>query len=299
MDLRYLRYFIAVANDRSFTRAAEHLHTVQPSLSQQIKRLEEDIVGVPLFVRDTHHVELTGAGRAFLPEAQAVLERFEQAITTAKRAARAEIGQLTIGFIPGAEGKVLPHVLPAFRDHHPQVQLAIRSLSSPDQLTALLNRTIDIGFLRPPVDDARLASELVLHEDMLAVVPSRSELAALDCIPLDRLATLPFIEVARAGAPAIHDFVDRIASLAKVSFHTFMETDGVLGTLNAVGAGLGFSLLPDYVRLISPPTVAARPISLESPPRIDLVVAYLKDDPLPLLPVFLCLLRDWITTASS
>jgi LysR family hca operon transcriptional activator len=294
MDLRYLRYFIAVAEERSFTRAAARMHTVQPSLSQQIKRLEDVFVGTPLFHRDKHHVELTEAGRVFLPEARAILAGVDRAIALARQAARAEIGQVTIGFVPGAEGKVFPHVLPVLRMRCPGIQLNLRSLSSPEQLTALLDRTIDVGFLRPPVDHPSLACELVLREPILAVVPSQHELAGLDHIPVERLAELPFIQVGRKGAPAIHDMATQIASLANVTFRPLLETDSVLGTLNAVGSGLGFSLLPDYVRLIGPTTVAARPLSLDPAPQIDLVVAYRRDDQLAGLAAFLDLLRIWI-----
>src|ERR1017187_596346 len=108
MDLRYLRYCIAVAEECSFTRAAERLNTVQPSLSQQIKKLEDEIVGTPLLLRDKHHVELTAAGRVFLVEARAILAATERAIGLARCTARAEAGHLAIGFVAGAEGKVFP-----------------------------------------------------------------------------------------------------------------------------------------------------------------------------------------------
>ena len=122
MELRYLRYFIAVAEERSFTRAAKRLHTVQPSLSQQIRKFEDEIVEAPLFRRDKHHVELTEAGRALLVEAKSAVDAVERAVRIARQASRAEAGHLVIGFIPGAEGDILPQVLPALRAEHPGVE---------------------------------------------------------------------------------------------------------------------------------------------------------------------------------
>jgi LysR family transcriptional regulator, hca operon transcriptional activator len=293
MDLRYLRFFIAVAEERSFTRAAERLHTVQPSLSQQIKRLE-DLVGTPLFDRDQHHVELTEAGRVFLVRARDILGRVDLAIHEARQAARAECGQLAIGFVPGAEGKIFPRVLPAMKERCPGIQLNLRSLTSPEQMAALRAGAIDIGFLRPPVEDGSLISEAVVRDEFVAAVPAGSELAALERIPVARLAELPLVQVARDNAPAVHQLANQIAATAGVSFRQGLVTDNVLGTLNAVGTGLGFSLLPDYVRQIAPATVAIRPLALDPPPGLDLVMAYRAGDNPPALAVFLSLLRAWI-----
>jgi len=299
MDLRYLRYFITVAEERSFTRAAERLHTVQPSLSQQIKRLEDVFVGTALFRRDRRHVELTEAGRAFLPQARAILDSVERAIDVARQVARAETGHLTIGFVPGAEGKVFPHVLPVLRARCPGVHLGLRSLSTPEQLEALRDHRIDVGFLRPPVEDPSLASEVVLGEEIVAAVPADHEIARLERIPVARLAELRFVEVARPAAPMVHDLANQIAARAGVRFETALITDNVLGTLNAVGSGLGFSLLPDYVRQVSPPTVTVRPLEMDPSVRIDLLVAYREGDELPVLRAFLDVLHTWMTARQT
>lgn len=294
MDLRYLRYFIAVAEERSFTAAAERMNTVQPSLSQQIKRLEDVYVGTPLFHRDKHHVELTEAGRVFLVEARAILSSVDRAIELARQVARGETGQLTIGFVPGAEGKVFPYVLPILRTRCPEVHLTLRSLDTPEQIEALRHHSIDVAFLRGPVEDRSLICEPVVREEILAAVPAQHEIARRERISVASLAELPLVQVARSSAPAVHDAAKRIAAAAGVSFKPVLETDNVLGTLNAVGSGLGFSLLPDYVRQICPPTVAIRPLEIEPPPYIDLAVAYREGDDLPALLVFLNLLRTWI-----
>jgi LysR family transcriptional regulator, hca operon transcriptional activator len=300
MDLRYLRFFVAVADERSFTRAAAALHTAQPSLSQQIRRLEDEFVGTPLFHRDKHHVALTEAGRVFLPEARAILQSVDHAVALAQQAARAEIGMIVIGIIPGAEGRVFSHVLPQFQTQHPGIQLTFRSLSTPDQLVALAEKSIDIAFLRPPISDPGLEWEVVMQDSIVAVVPASHPLAALNRIPVASLATLPLVRIARSGAPAVHDLVNDIAAKAGVSFTSILDVDGVLCTLSAVGSGRGFSLLPDYVSSLCPPGVAVRPLELARQPMIDLLVAYRRNtERRPALCAFLKALRASIGKPGS
>ena len=291
MDSRYLRYFVAVAEDLSFTKAADRLHTAQPSLSQQIRRLEE-IVGTPLFERDKHHVELTEAGRVFLEEARKLLQGTDRAIALARQAARAEAGHLSIGVIPGAEDKMFRTVLKVLRSRCPDVQLSLRSLPSPEQLTALQNRQINVGFLRGPIDDPAVAWNVVLRNAMLAVVPAKHPLAKLERIPVQALARIPLVQVSHDIAPAVHDITNLVARRAGVEFHPGFVTDNVLATLNAVSCGLGFSLLPDYIQQVLPKTAVARPLDLEPMPELELLVAYRKDDKLSILRFFLSLLHE-------
>jgi LysR family hca operon transcriptional activator len=291
LDHRHLRYFIAVAEELSFTKAAQRLHTAQPSLSRQIRTLEE-FVGVPLFHRDRHHVELTEAGRSFLGQARFILQYTEHAISLASRAARGEAGQIAIGCLPGVEGKVFSRVLPLMQTRYPDVALSLQNLHSPEQLAALENGEIDAGFLRGPITNPEIASEVFLREPIVALVPASHALAKCKRIPVRSLATLPLIPVSLKKAPAIHGIVNRLAARAGVHFQPLHEASGILAILSAVGTGLGFSLLPDYVHQIAPATVAVRPLEVDPPPEIDLLVAYRKDNKLPALACFLSLLRD-------
>lgn len=291
IDLRYLRYFIAVAEELNFTRAAERLRTVQPSLSQQIRRLEE-IVGTPLLYRDKHRVTLTEAGRVFLQESRAMLQQAERAVAHARQAARAEAGQITIGFLVGTEGKIFPHILPLLHTSYPRVQVLLRSLTSPEQMKALQERDINVAFMRGPVDDPEIASEVVIRDAVLAILPVGHPLAKLQRVPVEKLASLPLIQVTPQAAPAIHHLINGVAARAGVHFHQVLETDSVLANVNAVGSGLGFSLAPEYIQPILPKTVVARPLDLNPAPEIDLLIAYRKDDKLPALALFLRLLRD-------
>jgi LysR family transcriptional regulator, hca operon transcriptional activator len=292
MDLRYLRYFIAVAEELSFTHAAEHLHTAQPSLSQQIRRLEDEILGTPLFRRDKHHVELTEAGRVFLPEAKSLLASMEKAISMARQAARSASGHISIGFIEGAEGAVLSQVLPALQELYPHIEVSVRNLRSSAQLTALHNRQIDVGFLRGPCEGSDLCWTLVLSEPVMAAVPAQHELARLERIPIALLATLPLISVSLEGSAVVHELPSRIAAQSGVRFRPGPETDGVLSTLHTIGAGLGFSFLPSYVQRIRPPTVEVRPLAMDRPPEIELFAVYRRDDRNLGLESFLKLLRQ-------
>lgn len=291
MDHRYLRYFIAIAEELNFTRAAEKLHTVQPSLSQQIRKLEA-IVGTPLLQRDRRHVELTKAGRVFLQEARKILQHTDNAIALARQEALAGPEHLTIGFLHGAEGKVFPYVLPILRARCPDIQLSLRSLYTHEQLAALESNQINVGFLRGPIQNPEIGWEVVLRNAIIAIVPAQHELAKLERIPVQRLAELPLVRVPKALSAAMHDLRNQIELKAGVQFHSVLDAENVLSTLSAVGSGLGFSLEPDYVQQILPLTVVARPIDLDPPPEIELLVAYRKDDKLPALAVFLSLLRE-------
>jgi LysR family transcriptional regulator, hca operon transcriptional activator len=299
MDLRYLRYFIAVAEELSFTRAAQVLHTAQPSLSQQIRKLEEEILQTPLFRRDKRHVELTEAGRVFLPEARSILAAMERAISLARYAAFSASGRLVIGFIPGTEGAVLAKVLPALRTLHPETHVLLRDLSSQSQILALRNREIDAGFLRGPCEGPELCWELVLLDSVVAAIPAGHPLGSLGRIPLALLSELPLVRVARESSAVVHGLAGRITAQSGVSFRPGPETDGILSTLSAVAAGLGFSFLPGYAERISPANVEVRPLEMDNPPEIELYVAYRKDDPNPGLQAFLTLLRQFVCTPGA
>jgi len=294
MDLRYLRYFIAVAEELSFTRAAQVVHTAQPSLSQQIRKLEDEILQTPLFRRDKHHVELTEAGQAFLPEAKSILAAVERAISLARYAALSASGRLVIGFMPGTEGAILVKVLPALHKLRPETHVLLRDLNSPDQILALRNKEIDVGFLRGPSEGPDLCWELVLVDPVIAAIPAKHPLAKLERIPIPMLSELPLIGVPRDAAAIIRGLGDRIVAQSGVSFQPGPETDGITSTLAAVGAGLGFCFLPGYAERIKPPDVEVRRLEMDNPPEIELYVAYRRDDSHPGLQAFLALVRQLV-----
>ncbi len=290
MELRLLRYFIAVAEELSFTRAAERLRIAQPSLSQQIRQLE-GLIGTPLLLRNKHRLVLTEPGRIFLREARNVLTCMNRAVELARQAARAEAGVMTIAMVPGPEGKMFSTVLSTLLRNYPNIQILLRSLTSPEQVTALKKGEINVGFLRGPVEDEEIDSEVLVREDVIVVLPARHALARKKRIPVQELAAVPLVHVARAIAPALHDMVDKIAADAGVRFQSILEAESITTILNAVASGLGFCLHGEYVKRIAPKGVVIRHLDLNPVPKLELVVAYRKDDKLPALAFFLELLR--------
>jgi len=291
MELRLLRYFIAIAEERSFTRAAERLYIAQPSLSQQIKQLEA-FIGTPLLIRDKHRVELTEAGRTFLREARNVLSCAERAVNLTRQAARAEAGLITIALVPGPEGKMFSAVFAELLRKYPNIQIVLRSLSSPEQLAALKEREINVGFLRGPINDEEIASEVIVQEDLVVVLPMDHPLAQESRIKVEKLAALPLVHVSRAVAPALHDAINKVALDAGFRFHSVLEAESITAILNAVASGLGFCVHAQYVEQILPKNVITRPFDLDQIPKVELVVAYRKDDKLPALVSFLGLLQE-------
>lgn len=288
MDLRLCRYFVAVAEELNFTRAAERLHTAQPSLSQQIRQLEDE-VGTPLLYRDKHRMRLTAAGQVFLREAKAVLATAERAMTLSRQAAA-----LTIGLLPGPAARILPRLAPILAQSRPNRQFELRTLPSPDQVQALRNREINIGIIheRIPSDDEEIVSELLFTEQLVAIVPSTHPLAGADRLTAQHLAELPLIQVERSFAPTVHDAMTRVGTQAGVEFQVMLECDSLITALNSVASGLGFSLFGKYVELVLPFGAVAKPLALEPVPAIEVLVAYRKDDTLPQLATFLTMLRN-------
>jgi len=292
MELRLLRYFVAVAEELNFTRAAERLHIAQPSLSQQVRQLEAEI-GAPLFLRDKHRLELTEAGRIFLRESRNILNYTNHAISVTRQAARAEAGLITIAMVPGPEGKIFSRVISSLLFNNPDVQIVLRSLTSPEQVLALQNREINVGLLRGPIDDEHIASEVIDREDVVAVLPASHRLAQQPTVTLaDLLTELPLIQVSRATAPTVHDTVKQVAESAGVPTHQRLEAESITAILSAVASGLGFSLHGAYVEQILPHNAVVRQLALDPMPKLELLVAYRHDDKLPALAAFLNLLRS-------
>ena len=291
MELRLLRYFVAVAEELNFTRAAERLHIAQPSLSQQVRQLEAEI-GAPLFLRDKHRLELTEAGRIFLRESRNILNYTNHAISVTRQAARAEAGLITIAMVPGPEGKMFSRVLSSLLIKHPEVQIVLRSLTSPEQVLALESREINVGLLRGPIDNPDSACEVIDREDVVAVLPADHALARQNPVSLAALlAALPLIQVSRTTAPTVHDTIKQVAESAGVPTHQRLEAESVTAILSAVASGLGFGLHGAYVEQILPHDAVVRPLDLDPCPKLELLVAYRRDDRLPALAAFLELLR--------
>lgn len=263
MELRQLRYFIAVAEELQFTRAAARLHIAQPPLSQQIRLLESEL-GTTLLRRTSRHVELTPAGRAFLDEARKTVAQAEQARQVARTIGQAVSAHLVLGFVDSSLYAYLPHLLRAYRLAHPSVQVSLREMSSEDQINALQRGDIQVGLVRRSPTGPQLQLEEIGCERLIIAVPSDHPLAVQPTLAVADLESYPFVFPDRPAAPGLHDhlmglirqagFTPRIAEVASEG-HTI---------IGLVAAGVGVSIVPETLGALNSNAVVFRPIARSS-----------------------------------
>jgi DNA-binding transcriptional LysR family regulator len=291
MELRRLRYFVTVAEELHFGRAAEKLHMSQPPLSIQIRALENEL-GVTLLNRTQRHVSLTQAGHAFLQEARKILAQVEQAVLTTRRAGRGEIGELAVGFISVADYNVLPIVLREFRRRFPLVNLTLRESTTDVQVEDLVAGRIDVGFVLPPISAQGVASEPILREPLIAALPQRHPLAARPGrIGLSALAASPFILFPRRMAPGLYDAVVSFCRAAGFSPQVGQEAVQMQTIVSLVSAELGVALIPRSLENLQRTGVVYKSVR-ERSPMIEIHLAWRQDDNLPALKLFLELARQ-------
>ncbi|HPS02794.1 MAG TPA: LysR family transcriptional regulator [Candidatus Sumerlaeota bacterium] len=291
MELRHLHYFVTVAEELHFGRAAERLGIAQPPLSQQIKALEDEI-GVLLFARTKRHVALTAAGKAFLNEARKTLAQAQFARHAAQRAARGESGQLVVGFVSSAAYDKIPAVFHRMRACYPDVSLVLRDLTSEEQVEALKTYQLDVGLIRPSIATAAsLASLVIWREPLVVVLPQSHRLARRKRLSLKTLADEAFIQISRHLAPGFYDQFIQICTRAGFSPKVVQEarTTQTIGSL--VAGGLGVAIVPASLQSFQRAGVVYRP--LEAPvPTTDIAVVWRPDDPSPALRSFLEVIRQ-------
>jgi len=290
MELRHLRYFVALAEELHFGRAAARLDMAQPPLSQQIRALESEL-GVALFTRTTRRVEITSAGRSFLAEARRVLAQAERAVRTAKRAARGEIGHLTIGFVPSADLDILPRVLSVLRTRFPRVEVELHALLPGQQVEALRRRRIQLGFVRLPVDAGGLIVESVQREPLVAALPEHHPLARRPRVRVSDLRKDPLILFPRRIAPDYHDLLVGVCRQAGFTPLVSHETESMQTNIGLIAAGLGVSLLPHSIRNLRRRGVVYRPLA-PPVPYVEMALAYARDDGSTLLRSVLQITRE-------
>ena len=273
VELRHLRYFVAVAEELSFTRAAARLHTSQPSLSQQIRHLEK-LVGVTLLDRSRHHVTLTNAGRIFLRQAKDILGRVEHARRLAQQAADGRAGDLSVGTFPSADVRILPALRAPLAEHLPDLRLILHSKYAIDPLAGLQTGALDVAFMRGPLHAEGLEVLELLREEIVVVFPAHHALARRKRIPVQSLDDLPCITIERSLSPPLHDAVATLYREAQIRMHAVSSADNVLGHLQLVQEGLGFALLPDSISALLPPGVTFRPLDCNPVPTVAVVLAW-------------------------
>ena len=246
MELRQLRYFVAVAEERNFTRAAERLNMTQPPLSRQIQQIE-DTVGLALFERGARPLKLTEAGRVFYAQAKRLLEESDELLPLTRRLAQlAE--RIVIGFVPSTLYGALPDVIRAFREAAPLIQISLTEMFTIEQLSALKGGRIDVGFGRLRFDESQLAREVLVEEPLIAALPAGHALADVAQLTLDALSKETLIIYPSTPRPSYADqqlsaFRDHAVEPAAI--HEVRELQTALGL---VAAQVGVCLVPESVR---------------------------------------------------
>ncbi|WP_158809514.1 LysR family transcriptional regulator [Beijerinckia sp. L45] len=291
MELRHLRYFVAVAEEGSLTLAAERrLHTAQPSLSRQIRDLETE-VGVQLLTRSARGIELTEAGRIFLDHARMALLQVEAAGEAARRAVHPTKASFVLGFLTGHEMDWLPESLNILRDALPNIDITLASQSSPELAALLLRGKVDVAFLRREAQAPGLAFKLLTKEPLIVVLPAAHRLAARDAIhPRDFEGEI-FISVPAATSPILRATIDACLARAAILLTPAHEVDTLSMATSLVATTGGIALLPLYARHALPASVVGRRL-VDEIPTIDLVLGYNKANTSPLLKAFLAKADD-------
>ena len=289
MELRHLRYFVAVAQELNFTRAARKLHTSQPSLSSQIRDLEH-CVGVTLLVRDKRQVALTAAGECFLEDAQTILQLAEQAKIRARQAQCSE-QRLTIGFVPAAEVNVLPHVLPGLRLKQPDIQIDLQSLITTRQEAKILSGELDVGFMRHPVISGDIDYMVVFREPLSVVLPAQHPLAGVQTISPEQLNGVDFVSTDPEYSGQLSRVVEDWCASQQCQPAVVQVATNILVTMNLVGMGLGVSLIPGYVENFNTGKVVFRPLSGVAP-EIELLMAWRRGNDNPALHDLIATVKD-------
>jgi LysR family hca operon transcriptional activator len=282
VELRHLRYFVAVAEEGSLTVAAQkRLHTAQPSLSRQIHDLELEL-GVQLLIRGPRGIELTAAGRVFLDHARVALLQVEAAGEAARRAAQPARALFAIGFLTGYEMDWLPAVMGILRAELPSIEVVIHSQDSPDLAAGLMRGKIDLAFLRPEKQAPGLKFRPLRKDPLIVLMPRDHALAARTSIRPQDIAGQTFIGVSAIRAPTLRAVIEDYARRTGIALKPDHQAENLAMAISLVASTGGICLLPLYAQNLLPKTVISRPIQ-GAPPMVDLVIGYNEANTSPLL----------------
>jgi LysR family transcriptional regulator, hca operon transcriptional activator len=297
MELRHLRYFVAVAEAGGLTVAAQRkLHTSQPSLSRQIRDLEEE-VGAQLLTRRARGIELTPAGRAFLDHARAVLSQAEAATEAARRVAHPAKPCFAVGFLTGHEVTWMPEALRILRDELPNIDVMISSQYSPLLAEGLSKGKIDAAFLRREKGKPELAFRVLVKEPLMVILPSDHRLAALKSISPRDLVDETFVAVSDT-APVLRRIIDNYLKRSGVNITPTHAADHVTMGMSLIASTGGVGLLPAYVQNFLPSSVTSRPLKGDAP-TVELVLGYKKSNESPILKLLLSRLDELVARVSK
>lgn len=276
MELRHLRHFVALAEEENFGRAAERVFVVQQALSNSIKNLEDE-VGVPLVLRTTRRVQLTPAGREFLEGARLTLAQATQTVERTRRAARGEVGRLTVGFVSGLAFGGLPEIVRKFRELYPNVSVDLRELTAQEQEAALRGGQVDVGLMLLPVRDPNLDSRALWRQPLVAALPSGHALARKRKLKISDLANEPFVFFPRQLRATYFDQVMRWCAGAGFTPNVTQEAIEIPTLLSLVAAGVGVFLPIAFFERLALPGVVYRPV--DGAPVVEIVAVWQRSNP--------------------
>jgi DNA-binding transcriptional LysR family regulator len=291
MELRHLRYFVAVAEVLSFTKAAEKLRLAQPSLTRQVRNLEDEI-GVKLLDRSSNRIALTDEGRQFLSDAKKLLAMCAESVAAVQRMKLGQGSDLNIGYVANIHYGLLPATLGAFRKLCPGVALNLFDMTSADQFSALDSRKIDLGFVGIRAVDSghHLLSECVAHDTMLVAVPAGHPLAKKASIKLGELASQFFICMSAKTHPGAREWLADTCRQAGFPGRILQEADSETTVIHFVADGLGVALLPEQITGLLHDGVAFRPLS--PPLRRESTIAWRADNSSKALKDYIQIVKD-------
>ncbi|WGV28322.1 LysR substrate-binding domain-containing protein [Halotia branconii] len=286
MELRHLRYFIAVAEELHFSKAAERLHIAQPPLSQQIQQLEAEL-GVKLFHRKTkRQIQLTEAGQVFLQEAYQLLVQLETAVTLTQRIGRGQTGQLRIGFTSLVIYDLLPLILRQFREQFLEVELVLLELTTSQQEQALKDSRIHVGFAHPPLEDDTLSYKCIHRQTLVVALSSTHPLAQQEDICVRSLFSEPLIMFPRYLAPGLYDRIMSIFQQENFKPNITQEAIQMQTIIGLVSAGMGVAITPSSLQNLQRSGVVYRPLLAEVPV-IETAVIWQENSLIPVVENFL------------
>ncbi len=292
MELRRLRYFVAVAEESSFSRAARKLHMAQPPLSTQIKQLEEEL-GVLLFERTSRGVRVTEAGELLLEEARRIFLQMDQTVRVVQRVGHGEVGRLTLGFVPSSSNEILPPILRVFSGRFPEVELFLREMRPDLIVQRLHDKQIDVGFLYLPLEDPALEVECLTREPLVLALAETHPLASEPQVELTAVAEEPFILPAHyQRMPGLYAQVTEACRMAGFTPNAVQKDVWLMQTIVGLVAGnIGVALVPASVRNLRRKGVVYKSVHGLSP-TVELGMIWRRGDPGKVLNSFLKVARE-------
>ncbi|ARK32438.1 acetoin biosynthesis transcriptional regulator AlsR [Halalkalibacter krulwichiae] len=291
MELRHLKYFVTVAEELHFGRAAIRLNMAQPPLSLQIRQLEEEI-GVQLFHRTKRKVELTKEGQYFLEKTYRLLADLDENIETIQKMKRGEVGEIVIGFIATAAYDLVPTIIKLYLNEYPGIKVTLKQITSAEQIIALQNGSIDVGVLSEPAESDQISFQIIREEEMVIALPKEHPLVRqTDAIQLSDLASEPFIITSRQANQGHFDSVINCCFQAGFSPNIIQETAEMSTVISLVAAGIGIALVPSSMKMLLQNEVVYRNVENNKFQSVT-ALAWKQDSPSEIVHTFIELVKE-------